>query len=190
MTAVNTASSQALTTALFCRIDVPDYAVIRVSDYIYTQTIDGETYDPLGRLLSISAGTNDLRAPPAELTVTLSGIPNASIAEFVDNRIGGSEIQVWRKLYNAATGVDIGTPIGRFQGLVNNFAIEEDYDIAGSNSTVTILITATSEMEILGNKVSGRRTNPIDQKALFATDQCFDRVQRLTASNLNWGAPA
>ena len=75
-----TGSYASIVTALFVRIDVPDYAVIRVSDYIYPVTIDGESYIPLGRLLALSAGNNELRAAPSELTVTLSGIPNTSIA--------------------------------------------------------------------------------------------------------------
>ena len=90
--------------------------------------------------------------------MTLSGIPNTSIAEFVDNRVRGSSLQVYRNFYNAWTYVQFGTTVGRFQGLVNNFVIEEDYDIGSASSTVTILVTATSTMEVLGNKVAGRRT--------------------------------
>lgn len=189
MTILDTSAESGIITALFCRIDVPDYAVIRVSDWIYPETINAETYTPLGRLLSISAGSNELRAPPTEISITLSGIPNTSIAEFVDNRVRGSSVEVYRNFYNPTTYVQFGSTVGRFQGLVNNFAIEEDYDIAGAASTVNILITVTSTMEVLGNKIAGRRTNPIDQQVLYPTDTCFDRVQRLTRSNLNWGAP-
>jgi len=40
----------------------------------------------------------------------------------------------------------------------------------------------------LSNKVSGRRTNPIDQKELYPTDPSMDRVVSLASSNFNFGA--
>ena len=189
MTITNTANYAGIVTALFVEIDVPVLGALRLSDYIYEDTIGGNAFVPLGRLLSISSGSNDIRSTPGELTISLSGIPNVNIAEFTNNRVKGSAIEVWRKFYNATTLAAIGSEIGRYKGLVTNFGIEEDYDIAGASSTVTIIVTASSTQQVIQNKVSGRRTNPADQNALYPSDLSFDRVLKLSKSNLNWGAP-
>ena len=70
---------------------------------------------------------------------------------------------------------------------MNNFNIADD--LAGSDGSVVITLTATSIIDQLNNKVSGRRTNPIDQAEFYPGDQSFDRVPALAKSNFNFGAP-
>lgn len=179
-------------TALFCRMDVPDYEVLRFSSYNRSVTIDGETYLGLGTLLGVSDSTSELRVSGGDLSITLSGIPNTSIAEILDNKIKGSSIQVWRVVFDAITGQQLaitGNPAGRFQGIVNNYSLEEDWTPGGQSTSNTILLTCSSTVEILSNKVSGRRTNPIDQKDLYPSDVSMDRVLKLANSNFNFGAP-
>ena len=47
----------------------------------------------------------------------------------------------------------------------------------------------SSVVELLNNKVSGRQTNPRDQKLYYPTDLSMDRVPALAKSNFNFGAP-
>jgi hypothetical protein len=149
--------------------------------------INSELYQPLGQLLGVSGSSSELRNSSQGITVTISGIPNTSIAEVVNSRFKGSSIEVWRIIFDAETKQQLAVT-GRFQGLVNNYALEEDYDnIAGSASN-RIAFTCSSTTEILSNKVSGRRTNPIDQKELYPTDPSMDRVVSLASSNFNFGA--
>jgi hypothetical protein len=54
--------------------------------------------------------------------------------------------------------------------------------------TVSLTLTCTNVVELLNNKVAGRRTNPIDQKSFYPTDISFDRVFALANSNFNFGA--
>lgn len=176
--------------ALFCRMDVPNYAVLRFSSYNLPITINGEIYTPLGNLMNVSNTSSDLRINETQLSITISGIPNTSIAEILNNKIKGSAIEVWRVYFESGTGEllnVINNPAGRFQGIVNNYSLEEEW--SEQTSSNTILLTCSSAIELLSNKVSGRRTNPIDQKSLYPNDVSMDRVLSLANSNFNFGAP-
>lgn len=179
-------------TGMFVRIDVPDYEVLHFSDYYQEQVINGETYQPLGQLLGITDTTSSIRATQGNMSITISGIPDSAIAEVLSIKLKGSQVQVWRVFFDAATGEQLaiaGNPAGRFQGIVSNFALEEDVDMSARTQTNTILMTCSSTVDVLNNKISGRRTNERDQKALYPLDKSFDRVVALRNSNFNFGAP-
>lgn len=187
---INLSTYSTVQTALFCRMDVPDYAVLKFSSFNRAVTFGGDTYSALGTLLSVTDSTSELRATTNQLTIAISGIPDTSIAEILDNKIKGSAIEVWRVFFDSVTGQQLaitGNPAGRFQGIVNNYSLEEDW--SGREASNRIILTCASTIEVLGNKVNGRRTNPIDQKALYPTDESMDRVLKLSNSNFNFGAP-
>jgi hypothetical protein len=180
-------------TSLFVRIDVPDYEVLRFSGYNYPVTINSEQYLPLGQLLSVSTSTSELRPAGQELSIGIAGIPNSEITDILALKFKGSEVNVYRMIFDSVTAQPLaipGNPAGRFQGIVNNFAIQEEYDFAGQSATNSIIITCSSIVDVLTNKVTGRATNPADQKRFFSNDTSMDRVLSLSRSNLNWGAPA
>jgi hypothetical protein len=180
----------AVQSAMFVRIDVPDYEVLLFSDFDRPYTIDEEEYSPLGQLMGISSTSSDLRSTTGELTITISGIPNSSIVEVINNRFRGSSVRVWRVLFDAATSQPLAfAPQGRFQGIVNNYSIEEEYDASAQSATNTVLFTCSSAQELFNNKVAGRRTNPVDQKLFYPNDVSMDRVPKLANANINFGAP-
>jgi hypothetical protein len=179
-------------TALFVRIDIPDFQVLRFSNYYRPYTINGEVYSALGSLMTVSDTTSELKLSDTELTVTISGIPSTNIDSVLNYKIKGSDIQVYRGLFNANTGADLPVspnPLGKFKGLVNNFSLNEEYDVEQNTSSVTILLTCTSVVGLLRGKLAGRRTNPVDQKEFFPQDLAMDRVPNLADSNFNFGAP-
>lgn len=187
---LNLSAYTSIQTALFCRMDVPDYGVLRFSSFNRVVNIDGEDYTGLGTLLGVTDTSNDLRVNSSQFTITISGIPNTSINEILNNRVKGSAIQVWRVFFDPATGaiLDIpGNPLGRFQGIVNNYSLEEDWSQGSLTTTNTILITCSSTVDVLNNKISGRQTNSTDEKALYPTDLSMDRVAKLANSNFNFG---
>lgn len=189
---INLSSYRAIESALFVRIDVPGYAVLRFSDYKTTQTINGETYAALGQLVGITDSTSSIKATQGNMSITISGIPDSSIAEVLAQKFKGSAVQVWRVLYDAATGTQLaisGNPAGRFQGIVDNWSLEEDYEPGSTDVSNKIIFTCSSSVDVMVNKVNGRRTNSQDQKALYPGDLCFDRVVALRNSNFNFGAP-
>lgn len=178
--------------SLFVRIDIPDYEVLRYSDYYKAYTINGESYTGLGSLMTVSDSTSELRLSDTEVTVAFSGIPVANINMVQDYRIKGSDIEIYRGIFNAATGALLavaGNPMGKFKGIVNNFTLQEDWQEGSNDSTVTVLLTCTSVVSLLRDRLSGRRTNPIDQQFWYPNDQSMNRVPNLSDSNYNFGAP-
>lgn len=161
------------------------------SDYTRPVTIDGNVYQPLGQLMTISGSSNEIRNGSAGISIGISGIPNTSIEEIVSSRLKGSRVVVYRAVFDPETHQLLaisGNPAGRFYGIVNNYSLEEDYNITDQQASNIIIFQCSTTQEMLSNKVSGRRTNPIDQKALYSGDVSFDRVLNLSRSNFNFGA--
>ena len=77
----------------------------------------------------------------------------------------------------------------KFQGVVSNFDITDDLDTGSDIGTITLTLSCTSVVELLNNKITGRRTNPTDQELYYPGDKSMDRVPSLAKSNFNFGAP-
>ena len=71
----------------------------------------------------------------------------------------------------------------KFKGIVTNYSISDQIDVSSSTSSSTIALTCNSMVEVLMNKVNGRRTNSSD-----FTDKSMSKVQALSYSNFNFGA--
>jgi hypothetical protein len=179
-------------TNIFVKLDIPNYQVLTFSDYHKVFTIGGLQYVGLGQLLSISNTTSNLRASREELVIGISGIPEGNIGDILNSKVKGSRLTVYRAFFDPITGdlLNIsGNPAGKFQGVINNFNISDDLEMGEDLGTITLTLSATSVVDLLNNKVAGRRTNPIDQSALYPGDQSFDRIPALIKSNFNFGAP-
>lgn len=190
--ALNLISYDAVQSNSFVRIEIPNYQTLRFSDYHKAFTINSESYDGLGELITITDTSSDLRAAPQELTIAISGIPAGNISDILNNKIKGSSIILYRALFNPTTGNLIslsGNPSGKFKGVVSNFVISDELSSGSDTGTRELILTCTSVVELLSNKVSGRRTNPLDMKQWYPTDISFDRVPSLAKSNFNFGAP-
>lgn len=190
--AIDLSSYSSVQTNLFVKIVVPGYATLAFSDFFKPFTIAGTNYQALGQLVSVTDTTSNLRAAPEELSVVISGIPNDRIGEILDNKIKGSRIEVLRAFFNASTGELLniqGNPAGKFRGIVSNYSINDDIDEGGRTGTISIVLTASSVIDLLNNKVTGRRTNPQSHREFYPNDQSFDRVPGLAKSNFNFGAP-
>lgn len=177
-------------TALFVRLDVEDLGVLRFSNYNIPYTINSESYASLGSLMSVSDSTSELRLSESEVTITLSGIPTSNIDSVLDYKMKGSPVEIYRGIFNPNTGAALVSPVGKFKGIVNNFALQEEFEEGGKNSSVTILLTCSSIVGVLQNKLAGRFTNPTSHKTFFPTDLSMDRVPNLVNSNFNFGAPS
>jgi len=197
---INLSNYSTIETALFVNILCEHYKAtpsanasvqtLTFSSYDIPQTIDGNVYTPLGGLLNISSTATELRSAPSEATVSVSGIPNSSIAEIVNSKIKGSSVYIFRAFFDGSTRQILniaGNPMGKFTGQVVNYNLNEDFDPVEGVATNTIDIMCASIVEAMSNKVTGRRTNPIDQKKFFASDKSFDRVLSLAKSNFNFG---
>jgi len=190
--ALDLSAYRSIQTNIFITLDIPNYEVLTFSDYHKTFTLSGTTYQGLGQLLSITDTTSNLRAASNELTFSISGIPEGNVADVLTQKIKGSAVIVRRAFFNSSTGELLaiaGNPVGKFKGVISNYTITDDLDEGASDGTFTITFVATSVIDLLNNKVSGRRTNPIDQKQFYPNDESFDSIPSLIKSNINFGGP-
>lgn len=191
----------ALQSNLFVKIECPYYKTSEVStpveydflfsDRIVPYTLNGDAYVGLGKFMSITSSSSELRSSSGELTITLSGIPNSSISEIIHSRIKGSKVTVKRAVFDANSGSLIsidGNPMARFVGYVNNLALDEEYDVENRISSNTLVLTCSSIIEIMDRKVSGRKTNPSSMKKFYPGDLSMDRVPTLENSYFDFGA--
>jgi len=143
----------------------------------------------VGALTGVSSTRSELRTSSNSVTVSLSGIPNSSIIEIINSKIKSSRVDIYRAYFDAQTNAQIGDVQGRFKGFVNNYSLEEDFDINARTSTNTILLECASNIDVLGNKRTGRKTNPESQKKHFPNDLSMDRVPNLENTTFDFGNP-
>ena len=190
---IDLSSYRSIQSNMFVKLDIPNYAVLAFSDYYKEYTISGTNYQALGQLVAITNTTSSLRAAPEELTITISGIPSGRISEILNNKVKGSRVDIFRAFFDPTTGEllnIVGNPAGKFKGIISNFSINDDLGEGSDNGTITVVLSATSVVEMLNNKITGRRTNPLDHQQFYPNDESMDRVAGLAKSNFNFGAPA
>lgn len=185
-------------TGLFVRLQIDEYRtssggsysaqVLRFSDYDSTVTINSESYIPLGKLLHITPSTSELRTSSNTITVTLSGVPTNSIAEIIHSKIKGSPLRIYRGYFDVTTSAQIGGFESRFIGSVNNYSIQEEFDVEERSASNLLLLECASLIDVLSQKVSGRKTNPQSQQSFYPTDTSMDRVPTLKGTKFNFGA--
>lgn len=185
----------AIGNALLVTIAVPNEPVTTFTTYWKSLTVAGVTYTGLGSLISISETQNNLRSTGQVLTLGISALPAENLALTKLTLLRGSPIEIRRYVFDPATGealTGIGNnPGGRFFGIINNYTLDFDIDTTSVDrtATATVLLECSSTIDVLGNKVTGRRTTGEDMKKFFPGDVSMDRVGRLANSNFNFGSP-
>jgi hypothetical protein len=175
-------------TALFCKVVIPGHTTWLFSDFDRSIAINGDTYTGIGNLLGITDTTSELKVSNGEITVSISGIPNSNISDVINYKIKGSSVSIVRGIFDTTTGQLLnitGNPVGKFNGIVTNYSIDETW--SGSDASNIINLVCKSSIGLLQNKLSGRRTNPIDQKLFYPSDTSMDRLPALANSNINFG---
>lgn len=164
-------------------------------------TWDGVQYLGLGHFLAMNEIQDELQPSNNQLQISLSGIPkdvgeaglglyNSYVALILDQKIKGSKVEIWRALFNPQTGaIDSGSTSLRFSGYISNFTISDTTDVESKTDSYTISIACSSILGILDRKITGRRTNGTDQKALYPTDVSMDRVVAISNTAFDFGKP-
>lgn len=181
--------------ALFVKITVPEYEILRFSNHYKPYTLtesDGTSaqYTNLGSLLSISDGVSNIRANPEGITITITGVPYTAIAVATEQKLKGSKVEMRRLFLNGSNYQAISTPVLKFQGFVENYTVAEDFpeELGASTSTCSIALACSTLYDLYQNKTAGRRTNDYDQKRLYPGDLSMDRVATIAGANFNFGA--
>jgi len=181
--------SSGIESAVFVKWVVTGLGTTLLSDYDQSTTIDGDTYESIGNLLSVTAPRSELRASPAELTITISGIPTDSVTDVLNSDIKGSTIKVSR-IYEDHQSSASGSFV-IFNGIVTNYSITDSVEPGSKTAATVIALTVNNIVEILNRKTNGRKTHPqdfLDQTGSIDSVM-FDLTAILKDKDLQIGAP-
>ena len=188
MTALNSASithgefvklTTSTTTYTFCNAAAPI-------------TIGGNTFTSLGSLLSVGAVNREIKATSVDMVIGLIGIDPTNISLVLGSNIKGSTVEIWRGFFDSNYQI-ITSPstqfFKRYQGIVSNISITEDWDENARSRTATCSISCSSFRSILESRIAGIRTNENNWKQLYASDASMSRVAAISGQYFDFGAP-
>lgn len=190
-TAMNALNSSSIRYAEFVRLTMPDetYTFCNAAAPI---TYGGVTYEGMGSLLGISEIQRDIKASSYDLRLMLTGIDPNNIAVILDSDIKGSTVEIWRGFLDSNNQIITSpTPqfFKRYQGIVSNFAISEDYNEQVRTRIATAIASCSSMRLVLQNRVAGMKTNSTNWRLFYPNDTSMDRVASITGLYFDFGKP-
>ena len=188
MTALNASS---IKYAEFVRLTTPD-ATYTFCSAAAPITVSGITFVGLGSLLGIGEIQQDIKASSYDLKLMLTGIDPANIALILGNNIKGSTVEIWRGFLDSNNQI-ITTPtqqfFKRYQGIVSNFAINEDFNEQLRTRIATAVASCSSMRFVLENRVTGVRTNESSWQFFYPNDTSMNRVPVIASTYFDFGKP-
>lgn len=188
MTALNSAS---IRHAEFVRLNV-DGTYYTFCNAAAPITVNSITFTALGALLGLSDVQRDIKATSDDLTISLTGIDTNYVALILSSDIKGSIVEVWRGFLDSNNQI-ITSPtqqfFKRYQGIVNNVSISENFNEQARTRVATCSISCASFRLILENRMSGIKTNPISWKQFYPNDTSMDRTPVIQNQYFDFGAP-
>jgi len=166
--------------------DPNDTSIYTFSSAYKQETIDGQVYLPLGGLLAVGSQNRDLRVTSGDTIISLSGIGADNIFLVLGTKIRGSEVLISRGFYNDS-GV-LGNSYIRFRGIITSYGIQEDR--SGNDDNFSVAVSASSYVNVLSNRIAGRKTNKESWKVFNPTDTSMDRVYSIAGVNFDFGGNA
>lgn len=194
MTTINAVTSPSIKHSEFVRLTVGKTG----SQTIYTFcnaaspiTVGGITFSNLGSLLMVGDVQRDMKATSDDMTISLTGIDSANIGLILSSDIKGSLVEVWRGFFDSNNQI-ITTPttqfFKRYQGIINNVSITEDFNTNLRQRIATCSISCSSMRRILENRISGVKTNQNSWQFLYGADTSMNRVAEISATYFDFGA--
>jgi len=189
-TTMNALSSPQINYAEFVRLTMPleTYTFCNAAGAI---TVDGITFTGLSSLLSIGSIQRDIKSTSHDLNVSLTGIDATNISLLLAADIKGSVIEIWRGFLDSNNQIETISGqlqfFKRYQGIINNVAIQEDFNDKIRQRVATCIVSCASFKTVLENRVAGIRTNPIVWKTLHPNDTSMNRVPAIVAQYFDFG---
>jgi hypothetical protein len=186
MTALNSSS---IRQAEFIRLTMPSntYTFCNAAAPI---TVDGITFTNLGSLLQLSDIKRDVKATSSDLSISLTGVDGTNVAIVLGSDIKGSRIEVWRGFLDSNNQI-ITSPteqfFKRYQGIVSNYSITEDWNEQARTRVATVGLSCASFRTILENRVGGVRTTPKIWQVYYPGDTSMNRVPAIAGSYFDFG---
>jgi hypothetical protein len=155
--------------------------------------VNGISFTNLGSLLQLSDIKRDIKANSSDLSISLTGVDGTNVSIVLGSDIKGSRIEVWRGFLDFNNQI-IQTPtqqfFKRYQGIVSNYSITEDFNEQMRIRTATVGLSCASFRTILENRVGGVRTNPKIWQAFYPNDNSMNRVPSIAGSYFDFGSEA
>jgi hypothetical protein len=153
-------------------------------------TVSGITFTNLGSLLQISEIKRDIKATSSDLSVSLTGVDGTNVALILNTNVKGSKIEMWRGFLDSNNQI-ITTPtqqfFKRYQGIVSNYSITEDWNEEARTRIATVGLSCASFRTILENRVGGVRTTPKIWQVYYPNDTSMNRVPTIAGSYFDFG---
>ena len=192
MTTINAVNSASIRHAEFVKLSVgqPVTNTYTFCNAAGAVTVNGTTFSNLGALLSVGDVQRDIKATSDDMTIQLTGIDPASIALILSSDIKGSLVEVWRGFLDDNNQI-ITTPtqqfFKRYQGIINNVSITEDFNTEARIRVATCSISCSSMRRILENRISGIKTNTNSWQFFYPNDTSMNRVQEISNQFFDFG---
>ena len=155
-------------------------------------TVNSITFSNLGSLLQLGDIKSNIKATSSDLSISLAGVDGTNISIVLSSDIKGSRIEVWRGFLDSDNQI-ITTPtqqfFKRYQGIVSNYSITEDWNEEARTRVATVGLSCASFRTILENRVGGLRTTPNSWKSQYPGDTSMNRVQSIAGAYFDFGSP-
>ena len=193
MTAIAALNGPQIRQAEFVRMTVGNAATV----YTFCNaaapiTVNGITFASLGALLNVGDVQRDMRSTSDDMTIALTGIDPTNIALILSNDIKGSLVEVWRGFFDSNNQI-ITSPttqfFKRYQGIINNVSITEDFNSQLRTRVATCSIACSSMRRILENRLGGVKTNQSSWQFFYPGDTSMDRVATIANTYFDFGKP-
>lgn len=160
-----------------------DVTVHTFSSSYKQETINGQTYSPLGGLLAVGIQQRDIRATSADTSISLSGIDGNNMSIVLGTNIKGSKLEIIRGFYN--NNYVLTSNAHRFTGIVTSYNINEDRHDLVDNFTITL--NASSFKNVLENRIAGRKTNQLSWQSFNPTDSSMNNIYSISGQSFDFG---
>lgn len=190
-TTINAVTSPSIRHGEFVRLTVGTAATV----YTFCNaaapiTVNGITFTALNALLSVGDVQRDIKSTSDDMTITLTGINPTYVSLILSSDIKGSLVEVWRGFFDSNNQI-ITTPttqfFKRYQGIINNVSISENWNEQIRERVATCSISSSSMRRILENRMSGIKTNRVNWQAVYPSDTSMNRVAQISNTYFDFG---
>jgi hypothetical protein len=154
-------------------------------------TVNGITFLGYGSFLQLGSVQRNIKSSSDDLLVGISGLDTNNVALILSSNIKGSIVEVWRGFFDSNNQIQTidGTQqfFKRYQGIINNVSITEEFDAKARIRTATCIMNCASFRTILQNRISGIRTNPTQWQTLHPSDTSMNRVPAIVGQYFDFG---
>jgi hypothetical protein len=154
-------------------------------------TVNGIRYAGYGTYLGVSEIQQDMKASSVDIKISLSGLDINVVSLILSSPVKGSTVKIWRGFLDANNQIEtiggVQQFFQRYQGIINNVAINENFDDQKRERTVVCIVSCASMRLVLDSRLAGIKTNPSNWRFLYPNDTSMDRVPVIASTYFNFG---